>query len=350
METLSENNSNIKFKRQLPDPKELKNEIPISDEGRKIKEKRDKEISDVFYGKSNKFILIIGPCSADRKDAVIDYINRLVPIQEQVKDKLIIIPRVYTGKPRTNGMGYKGMLHQPDPNKEPDMLEGIKAIRLLFKQVIEETGLSPADEMLYPENYRYFSDLLSYIAVGARSVENQQHRLVSSGINIPVGMKNPTSGDLSIMLNSIKAAQNSHVFQYRGWEVESTGNVLAHAILRGSVDKYGINHSNYHYEDLKSLYDLYYNEGYKNPALIVDTNHSNSGKKYMEQIRIANEVLHAMRHSDDIKKMVKGLMIESYIEDGCQKIEEGIYGKSITDPCLGWSKTKDLILSIANQL
>lgn len=345
-----ENFKNVNFKRQLPKPEELKKEIPLSEKGKEIKEKMDKEIANVFKGESNKFILIIGPCSADRKDAVLDYVDRLATIQGEVKDKLVIIPRVYTGKPRTNGMGYKGMLHQPDPNKEPDMYEGIKAIRLLFKDVIEKTGLCPADEMLYPENYTYFSDLLSYIAVGARSVENQQHRLVSSGMDIPVGMKNPTSGDATIMLNSIKAAQSGHTFIYRGWEVESTGNDMVHAILRGSVDKFGKNHPNYHYEDLKNLYDLYCNNGYKNPALIVDTNHSNSGKKYLEQPRIANEVLHAMRHSDDIKKMVKGLMIESYIEDGSQKVEEGVYGKSITDPCLGWDKTKELIYMIANQI
>lgn len=345
-----ENFNNVTFKRKLPVPEDLKKDNPLSKEGKEIKEKKDKEIADVFTGKSDKLILIIGPCSADRKDAVLDYVSRLTTVQEEVKDKLVIIPRVYTGKPRTNGMGYKGMLHQPDPNKEPDMYEGLKAIRLLFKEVIETTGLCPADEMLYPENYTYFSDLLSYIAVGARSVENQHHRLVSSGMNIPVGMKNPTSGDVSIMLNSIKAAQSGHTFIYRGWEVESTGNDLVHAVLRGSVDKFGKNHPNYHYEDLRILYDMYYNEDYKNPSLIVDTNHSNSGKKYLEQPRIANEVLHAMRHSDDIKKMVKGLMIESYIEDGCQKAQEGVYGKSITDPCLGWDKTKNLIYTIASQV
>ena len=345
-----EKSSNITYKRKLPNPEELKNELPLSSEAQKIKEERDKEIADVFRGKSNKFILIIGPCSADRADSVLDYIHRLVPIQEKVKDKIIIIPRIYTGKPRTIGTGYKGMLHQPDPNKAPDMLEGLKSIRKLHIRAIEETGLSAADEMLYTENYKYLSDVLSYVAVGARSVENQGHRLVSSGIQIPVGMKNPTSGDLSVMLNSIKAAQNSHTFLYSGWEVESTGNDMSHAILRGSVDKHGNNRSNYHYEDLSHLYDLYYNGGYQNPGVIVDTNHSNSGKKYKEQVRIANEVLHAMRHSDNIKKMVKGFMIESYIEEGSQKPEEGVYGKSITDPCLGWEETEKLILGIANQL
>ncbi len=345
-----DNNLNIKFKRELPEPKELKAEMPLSKEGEENKLKIDKEISEVFRGNSNKFILIIGPCSADRMDSVLDYIHRLSEVQEQVKDKIILIPRIYTGKPRTVGVGYKGMLHQPDPTKAPDMYEGIKAIRLLHKKAIEETGLCPADEMLYPENYRYLSDLLSYVAVGARSVENQEHRLVASGIDVPVGMKNPTSGDLSIMLNSIKAAQNPQTFLYRGWEVESKGNDLTHAVLRGSVDKFGNNHCNYHYEDLSTLFNLYCKGGYENPVVIVDTNHSNSGKKYLEQIRIAKEVLHAMRHSKDISSMIKGLMIESYIEDGCQKIEEGIYGKSITDPCLGWDKTKELIFSIASQL
>jgi len=324
--------------------------MPLSKEAQELKAQRDKEIADVFRGKSNKFILIIGPCSADRMDSVLDYIHRLIPVQEQVKDKILIIPRIYTGKPRTIGTGYKGMLHQPDPSKAPDMLEGIKAIRLIHKRAIEETSFCCADEMLYPENYRYLSDVLGYVAVGARSVENQGHRLVSSGIDIPVGMKNPTSGDFSIMLNSIKAAQSSHTFLYRGWEVESKGNDMAHAILRGSVDKHGNNRSNYHYEDLRLLYDMYCNGGYQNPGVLVDTNHSNSGKKYLEQIRIANEVLHAMRHSNDIQKMVKGFMIESYIEEGSQKVEEGIYGKSITDPCIGWEQTKDLILSIAEQL
>ena len=345
-----DNNLNIKFKRELPEPKELKAEMPLSKEGEENKLKIDKEISEVFRGNSNKFILIIGPCSADRMDSVLDYIHRLSEVQEQVKDKIILIPRIYTGKPRTVGVGYKGMLHQPDPTKAPDMYEGIKAIRLLHKKAIEETGLCPADEMLYPENYRYLSDLLSYVAVGARSVENQEHRLVASGIDVPVGIKNPTSGDLSIMLNSIKAAQNPQTFLYRGWEVESKGNDLTHAVLRGSVDKFGNNHCNYHYEDLSTLFNLYCKGGYENPVVIVDTNHSNSGKKYLEQIRIAKEVLHAMRHSKDISSMIKGLMIESYIEDGCQKIEEGIYGKSITDPCLGWDKTKELIFSIASQL
>lgn len=345
-----DNMTNTYFKRKLPVPQEIKKEMPLSAEAEKIKTARDKEIAKVFTGESDKFLLIIGPCSADRRDSVLDYIRRLALIQTDVQDKIIIIPRIYTGKPRTTGAGYKGMLHQPDPDKKPDMLEGIKAIRELHKDAIEETGLTCADEMLYPQNYRYLSDLLSYVAIGARSVENQEHRLVSSGMDIPVGMKNPTSGDLSIMLNSIRAAHGDHTFLYRGWEVESKGNPLAHAILRGSVSKHGNNHANYHYEDLRQLYDMYCTGDFVNPAVIVDTNHSNSGKKYLEQVRIANEVLHSMRHSDDIKSMVKGFMIESYIEDGCQKVEDGVYGKSITDPCLGWDKTKDMIYSIADQL
>lgn len=345
-----DNMTNTNFKRKLPVPQEIKKEMPLSSKAEEIKTKRDIEIAKVFTGESDKFLLVIGPCSADRKDSVLDYIGRLSLIQKEVEDKIIIIPRIYTGKPRTTGAGYKGMLHQPDPDKQPDMLEGIKAIRELHKEAIEETGLTCADEMLYPQNYRYLSDLLSYVAIGARSVENQEHRLVSSGMDIPVGMKNPTSGDLSIMLNSIRAAHGDHTFLYRGWEVESKGNPLAHAILRGSVSKHGNNHPNYHYEDLRQLYDMYCTGDYANPAVLVDTNHSNSGKKYLEQVRIANEVLHSMRHSNDIKSMVKGFMVESYIEDGCQKIEDGVYGKSITDPCLGWEKTKEMIFTIAEQL
>lgn len=345
-----DNMMNTEFKRRLPVPKEIKEQYPLSAEATKIKEERDKEIAKIFTGESDKFALVIGPCSADRADSVLDYIHRLADVQKEVEDKILIIPRIYTGKPRTTGAGYKGMLHQPDPDKKPDMLEGIIAIRTLHKDAIEQTGLTCADEMLYPQNHRYVSDLLSYIAIGARSVENQEHRLTSSALNIPVGMKNPTSGDFSIMLNAIKAAQSGHTFLYRGWEVESKGNPLAHAILRGSVNKHGINHANYHYEDLITLYDMYCQGGYDNPAVVVDTNHSNSGKKYLEQVRIANEVLHSMRHSSDIKKMVKGFMIESYIEDGCQKVEDGVYGKSITDPCIGWDKTRDMILSIADQL
>lgn len=338
------------FKRKLPIPQELKARYPLSEKAAALKEARDEEIAAVFKGKSDKLLLVIGPCSADRADSVLDYVGRLALVQQEVRDKILIIPRIYTGKPRTTGAGYKGMLHQPDPDKRPDMYEGIIAIRELHKNAIEQTGLTCADEMLYPENGRYLSDLLSYVAVGARSVENQEHRLVASAHNIPVGMKNPTSGDLSIMLNAIKAAQGSHTFLYRGWELTSDGNEYAHAILRGSVDKFGINHQNYHYEDLRVLHDLYFDGSYKNPAVIIDTNHSNSGKKFLEQPRIVHEVLHSMRYSADIRRMVKGFMIESYIEDGCQHVEDGVYGKSITDPCLGWEKSRDLIYQIADQL
>ena len=338
------------FNRHLPEPDVVKNEYPISDKIRQIKIERDEEVRRIFSGEEDKFILIIGPCSADREDAVIDYISRLAIVQQVVKDKIFIIPRIYTNKPRTTGDGYKGMLHQPDPSKAPDPYEGILAIRRLHARAIEETGLTCADEMLYPENYSYLSDVLAYVAVGARSVENQQHRLVSSGIEVPVGMKNPTSGDISVMLNSITAAQHAHSFIYRGWDVSTTGNPLAHAILRGSVNKHGNSLPNYHYEDLNFLYEEYAKRELKNPAVIIDTNHSNSGKQFKEQIRIANEILHSMRHNSHIGKMVKGLMIESYIEDGAQKVGDGVYGKSITDPCLGWDKSRELILSLAYQL
>ncbi len=341
----------MEFVRKLPIPKEIKEMYPLSPEAAAKKAARDEDIKRVFTGESDKFILVIGPCSADREDAVMDYIHRLARTQEQVADKILIIPRIYTNKPRTTGDGYKGMLHQPDPLEKPDMLKGIVAIRRLHIRALSETGLGCADEMLYPQNYRYLSDLLSYVAVGARSVENQDHRLTSSGLDIPVGMKNPTGGDLSVMMNSITAAQHAHTFIYRGWEVNSSGNELAHAIMRGYVDKHGKSMPNYHYEDLMSLSEIYAKSGLKNPAAIIDTNHANSGKKYEQQIRIAKDVLYSMSHSSDIKKLVKGLMIESYIEDGCQKIDENdIYGKSITDPCLGWEKTERLIFDIAEKL
>ncbi len=340
----------MNFNRKLPIPKEIKELYPLSDEIKRVKAQRDALIADVFTGKSDKFLLIIGPCSADNEESVMDYIHRLARVQEQVKDKILIIPRIYTGKPRTTGTGYKGMLHQPDPTKGEDMLEGLIAIRKLHARAIAETKLTCADEMLYPENYRYLSDLLSYVAVGARSVEDQHHRLVASGMECAVGMKNPTSGALSVMFNSIQAAQAKQTFIYRGWEVTTDGNPLCHAILRGATNKHNQNIPNYHYEDLRLCYDMYMERGLQNPAVIVDTNHSNSGKKYLEQIRISNEILHSMRHSPDIKSMVKGLMIESYIEDGAQKVEEGVYGKSITDPCLGWEKSEKLILSLADQL
>lgn len=338
------------FERRLPSADEIKEQFPLSETLKQNKIIRDKEISDVFCGNSDKFLLIIGPCSADRPDAVIDYMTRLAGVQEKVKDKIIIIPRVYTNKPRTTGDGYKGMVHQPDPNEEPDMVKGIMAIRDLHIKVIEETGFYCADEMLYPENYGYLSDIISYVAVGARSVENQQHRLTCSGMDIPAGMKNPTSGDYSVMMNSIIAARHAHTFIYNGWEVKTKGNPLSHAILRGSVNKHGQSLPNYHYEDLIRLCNDFEAKKLDNRAVIVDANHANSNKQYLEQIRICKEVLHSMRHSEDINSLVKGFMIESYIEDGNQKIEDGIYGKSITDPCLGWDKSERLILDIADLL
>ncbi len=340
----------MNFKGKLPIPKEVKERFPLTPEMAEQKAKNDEEIRKVFSGESDKFLLVIGPCSADYKDAVLDYIHRLREVQEKVKDKIFIVPRIYTNKPRTTGDGYKGMVHQPNPDKEPDMYEGIVAIRDIHMSALKETGFSCADEMLYPDNYRYLSDVLSYVAIGARSVENQQHRLAASGLEVPVGMKNPTSGDLSIMMNAITAAQHSHTFIYRGWEVTSDGNPYAHAIMRGFVDRDGHSISNYHYEDLQKLSDLYAASGLTNPAAIIDVNHANSGKKYLEQIRITKDVLYSMAHNNDIKKLVKGLMIESYIEDGAQKIGENIYGKSITDPCLGWEKTEKLIYDIAESL
>ena len=341
---------NMNFKRKLPVPKEIKEQYPLTAELAEIKAARDVEIADIFTGKCSKMVLVIGPCSADREDAVMDYCSRLAKLQDKVKDKLVLIPRVYTNKPRTTGAGYKGLLHQPDPEKHEDMLEGVIAIRRLHTNVLAQTGLSTADEMLYPDNYRYLSDLLSYVAVGARSVENQEHRLTASGIDIPVGMKNPTSGDISVMLNSIMAAQGQHTFIYRGWEVETAGNELAHAILRGYVNRHGQAIPNYHYEELEGLYKAYTEKNLKNMALVVDANHSNSAKKYEEQPRICKEVLHSCRHSSHIKSMVKGFMIESYLEGGSQKIGEGVYGKSITDPCIGWDDTYRLVCDIAEQI
>ncbi len=334
----------------LPAPEEIKQQYPLSASVVEKKAARDKEIREVFEGKSKKFILIIGPCSADSEESVLDYIGRLKLLQDKVSDKILIIPRIYTNKPRTTGDGYKGMIHQPDPNKKPDMLKGLLAIRDLHTRAVEDTGFSCADEMLYPENFSYLDDILGYVAIGARSVENQQHRLVSSGMNVPVGMKNPTSGDFSVMMNSITAAQHPHDFIYRGAEVSTSGNDLAHAILRGSVNKHGQSIPNYHYEDLVRLYENYSSRNLENMAVIVDVNHSNSNKQYLEQIRISKEILHSRRHSSDIYSMVKGLMIESYIEDGFQKIGEGIYGKSITDPCLGWEKSEKLVLELADVL
>ena len=337
----------FEFIRKLPTPAEIKEQYPVPADVAEMKAKRDQEIADVFTGKSDKFLMIIGPCSADNEDAVIDYISRLKKVQEKISDKVLIIPRIYTNKPRTTGEGYKGMLHQPDPEKKPDMLNGLLAIRHLHIRAMKETGLASADEMLYPDNYRYLSDILSYVAIGARSVEDQQHRLTASGMDLPCGMKNPTSGTLSVMMNSVVAAQMGHTFLYRGWEVKTSGNPLAHTILRGSQNKNGHTIPNYHYEDLRLLHDLYAEKNLANPAVIVDTNHSNSGKQYKEQLRIAKDVLHSCNCSPDIKKLVKGLMVESYIEEGSQKIGEGIYGKSITDPCLGWEDTERLLYDIA---
>ena len=340
----------MNFHRKLPIPQDVKAEYPLTEKMEQIKSARDQEIRAVFENKSDKFILIIGPCSADHRDPVLEYISRLKKIEEQVSDKIIIIPRIYTNKPRTTGHGYKGMLHQPDPEAKPDMYKGIIAIRELHMAALHDYGFSCADEMLYPENYRYLSDILSYVAVGARSVENQQHRLVASGLEAPVGMKNPTGGDLGVMMNSIVAAQSGHTFLYRGWEVTSEGNPYAHAILRGYLDYSGRSVSNYHYEDLLRVDELYEKSNLVNPSVIVDTNHNNSGKKYLEQVRIAKDIVYSRNQNDTIKRLVKGLMIESYIEDGACKPEEHIFGKSITDPCLGWEKTEKLILDIADKL
>ena len=340
----------MNFQRKIPIPKDVKEEYSLTEKMISVKAKRDEEIKAVFEGKSDKFILVIGPCSADHSEPVLEYISRLRRISEQVKDKIIVIPRIYTNKPRTTGEGYKGMLHQPDPDAKPDMYKGIVAIRQLHLAALRDYDFTCADEMLYPENYRYLSDLLSYVAVGARSVENQQHRLTASGIEVPVGMKNPTGGDLTVMMNSIKAAHSSHTFLYRGWEVTSSGNPLAHSILRGYVDYTGKSVSNYHYEDLLRVDELYAQSGIANPSVIVDTNHNNSGKKYLEQIRIAKDIVYSRNQNQDIKRLVKGLMIESYLEDGAQKVGEHVFGKSITDPCIGWEKTEDLIFSIAEKL
>lgn len=340
----------LEFINKLPTPAEIREQFPIPAELAALKEKRDAEIRKVITGESDKSLVIIGPCSADNETAVLDYTSRLVKVQDKVKDKIIIIPRVYTNKPRTTGEGYKGLLHQPDPEKKPNMYEGLIAIRRMHMHVVQETGLTTADEMLYPENLRYLSDLMSYIAVGARSVENQQHRLVASACDVPVGMKNPTSGDLSVMLNSVVAAQGGHEFIFRGYEVHTPGNPLTHTILRGAVNKHGQYIPNYHYEDLILLHELYAKRDLANPACIVDANHSNSGKQYMEQIRIVKEVLHSRRHSSEINQMVKGVMVESYIEPGSQKIGEHCYGKSITDPCLGWEDSERLIYEIAEGL
>lgn len=340
----------MRINAELPLPADLKAEYPLTEEILNIKKKRNREIRDIFTGKSDKFIVIVGPCSADNEDSVCEYVSRLARVNEKVSDRLMIIPRIYTNKPRTTGEGYKGMLHQPEPDQAPDLLAGIIAIRKLHTRAIKESGLTAADEMLYPENRSYLDDILSYEAVGARSVENQQHRLTASGMDIPVGMKNPTSGDFSVMLNSVVAAQSSHTFIYRGMDVTTDGNELAHVILRGGVDKYGTCIPNYHYEDLVRLLDMYQERDLKNPAAVVDANHSNSDKQFREQVRIASEVLHSRKYNPELKKLIKGIMIESYLEEGCQKIDENrVYGKSITDPCLGWEDTEKLLYKIAEE-
>ena len=341
---------NMQFIGKLPIPQEIKAQYPLSEEAAEIKIARDKEIAKVFSGEDDRMVLVIGPCSADREDSVLEYIGRLRLVQDKVSDKLIIIPRIYTNKPRTTGDGYKGMLHYPDPSEKPNLIKGVIAVRKMLMKVLTEYGLAGADEMLYPENHCYMNDLLAYVAVGARSVENQQHRLTASGLAIPVGMKNPTSGNLSVMINAIHAGQHSHTFCYRNWEVKSAGNPHTHAILRGYVDQNGISYPNYHYEDLVRLNELYASSELVNPGVIVDTNHNNSGKKYLEQIRITKEVLHSCRYNPEIRKLVKGFMIESYLEDGCQPVNGEVYGKSITDPCLGWEKTERLIYDIADVL
>lgn len=339
----------IHFEKKLPIPAEIKKQYPLSQHVKAVKEARDKEIRKVFTGESNKFLVIIGPCSADNAESVCEYIHRLADLEDKVGDKLLLIPRIYTNKPRTTGEGYKGMIHQPDPEKKPDLLAGLIAIRKLHIRAIEETGLTAADEMLYPENWRYLDDILSYVAIGARSVEDQHHRMTVSGMDVPAGMKNPTSGDLSVMFNSVQAAQSKHNFIYRGWDVNTDGNDLAHVILRGAVNKHGNCIPNYHYEDLMLLLEMYGKRGLKNPAAVVDANHSNSNKQYKEQIRICHEVLRSRNYNPEIKEMVKGLMIESYLVEGNQKIGcgEHIYGKSITDPCLGWEDSEQLIYTIA---
>ena len=338
------------FIAKLPVPKQIKNRFPMSEDLIAIKAQRDEEIRKIFTGEDDRFIAIIGPCSADNPDAVFDYLHRLRAVQDKIQDKVLIIPRIYTNKPRTNGDGYKGLLHQPDPEKSEDLLGGIIAIRKLHMDAMRQVGMPAADEMLYPENYRYLDDVLSYVAVGARSVENQQHRLTASGITVPVGMKNPTGGDLSVMMNSVYAAQQPHTFIFRGWDVRTSGNPLAHTILRGYVNKHGNSLPNYHYEDLLLLHQMYSERNLQNPACIIDCNHANSGKKYEEQVRIAKEILNSRRHNADISKMVKGLMIESYIEPGNQKIGQHIYGKSITDACLGWEASERLLYDIADSL
>lgn len=337
------------YLRQLPSPGEIKSQYPLSEKMKQVKAERDAQIADIITGKDDRFLVIIGPCSADSEEPVLDYVHRLAKVQEKVKDRLLLVPRIYTNKPRTTGEGYKGIASQPDPEKAPDMVNGLISVRKMHIRAIEETGLTPADEMLYPENWEYVSDLLSYVAIGARSVEDQQHRLTVSGFDVASGMKNPTSGDLSVMLNSVYAAQHPHHFTFRGYEVDTTGNPLTHTILRGAVSKHGNSTQNYHYEDIMRLCEMYDKMDLVNPATIIDANHSNSGKKYEQQVRIVSEVMHNRQISPEIRNLVKGVMIESYIEPGAQKIGDHIYGKSITDPCLGWAASEQLIYDIAEK-
>ena len=336
------------YLKKMPDPDTIKSEFALTPEMKALKADRDQQIADIITGKDDRVLAIIGPCSADNEDSVCEYVNRLTSVQEKIKDRVLIVPRIYTNKPRTTGSGYKGIASQPDPTKAPDMVEGLIAMRKMHLRAIEESGFTCADEMLYPENWPYVEDLLSYVAIGARSVEDQQHRLTVSGFDVASGMKNPTSGDLAVMLNSVVAAQGGHRFIYRSWEVETTGNELAHTILRGAVNKHGEAIPNYHYEDLRLLWEKYQEKNLKNPAVIVDTNHSNSNKQYDQQVRIAKEVLHSRQVDPELHTLVKGLMIESYIEPGNQKIGcDHIYGKSITDPCLGWEESERLLYTIA---
>ncbi len=340
---------NLEFSRKLTIPMEVKKMYPLTEDMACVFSRRDRELKAILSGADDRLLLIIGPCSADRLDSVLDYMTRLREVQEKVRDRIFIVPRCYTNKPRTTGRGYKGLLHQPDPEDKPDMFKGIIAIREMHMSILRQTGFTCADEMLYTENYKYLDDVLAYVAVGARSVENQQHRLTASGIDVPVGMKNPTSGDFSVMMNAITAAQGRHTFIYRNWEVHSQGNPYAHAILRGYVNKHGQTHPNYHFEDLLLVSDLYAQQPeLQNPAIVVDANHSNSGKQYYEQIRICKEILHNRRLHDGVRNIVKGLMVESYLVDGCQPVGGGVYGQSITDPCLGWEKTERLILDLAD--
>lgn len=352
MERLKSRRIRMSFKyiQTIQSPEEIKEQLPVSKELAQAKALRDKEIQEIFMGKSDKFLMIVGPCSADNEKSVLDYMVRLGKVQDQVAEKILLIPRIYTNKPRTTGEGYKGMVHQPDPLEKADMEAGIKAIRAMHVKAGELTGMTSADEMLYPDNHEYLDDILSYVAVGARSVENQQHRVTASGVDIPVGMKNPTSGDISVMLNAIKAAQIGHDFIYRGQEVETMGNPFAHAIMRGFVDQYGRSFPNYHFEDLKYLIEKYNERDLKYPSIIVDVNHANSNKQYQQQPRIADAIMRNRRYDPEIKQYVKGIMVESYIEGGSQKIDGGVYGKSITDPCLSIIETQRMILNIAEKL